>query len=102
MTPRISLVAYADRNPAFIFVAVPNQRGRYLRTDPCVIRVPCEVCGAAVGEPCHNGGEIRVYHVNTHYVRRKLADQRRRRGAPVKPRYRLVNGSPVLVNEGAP
>lgn len=101
MTPRISLVAYADRNPKFIFVEVPNERGRYLRTDTSVIMVECELCKAAVGEPCHNGQKDRKYHVSTHYARRQAAGRRTSHSRIVHPRYRMgKNGQYELVHEG--
>ena len=50
----IGLVAY-QVNPSMVFVRVPTERGRYLLTDRCVVEVPCEVCGAIVGEPCRRG-----------------------------------------------
>lgn len=53
VTPRVSLVAFEDRANRFIFVAIPDQRGRYLRTDRSVALVECPQCGAMVGEPCH-------------------------------------------------
>lgn len=50
----IGLVAYSV-NPSLVFVRVPTERGRYLLTDRCVVEVPCEVCGATIGEPCRRG-----------------------------------------------
>lgn len=100
MTPKISLVAYADRAPGFVFVAVPNERGRYLRTDTSVVLAACPLCEAAIGEPCHNGKKERRYSVNTHHLRRKLADRRSNRAGDVKPRYKLVAGDAQLVAEG--
>lgn len=77
MTPRIALVAYEDRKPEFIFVAVPNQVGRYVRTDKCVALVACPMCGATVGEPCLSkgepGSESAKYGAGTHYARRNRA-----------------------------
>ena len=68
--PSISLVAWEWRHPRFIFVRIPNERGRYLRTDRSVAVVPCDHCKATIGEPCkHNGN----YVGGTHYVRRKAA-----------------------------
>jgi hypothetical protein len=75
MTPRVSLVAFRDRDPAFIFVAVPNERGRYVRTDKSVIKVSCSLCNAMVGEPCRAAYFSKDIHYAgaTHYVRRKKA-----------------------------
>lgn len=72
MMPRISLVAYEDRNPAFLFVAVPNLRGRYVRTDKCVAFVGCPVCHSTVGEPCKAAGGD-GYGGTTHFKRRLAA-----------------------------
>lgn len=71
-TPRISLVAYADRDPAFIFVAVPDHRGRYVRTDRSVAFVACPMCHAAIGEPC-KGRNGDGYGGTTHAWRRDAA-----------------------------
>ena len=72
-TPRISLVAFDDRLNNFIFVAVPDERGRYLRTDRSVALVECPHCGALIGEPCHDGRRRR-YGGTTHVRRRSLAN----------------------------
>lgn len=72
VTPRISLVAFEDRNPQFIFVAVPNERGRYLRTDRSVAQVACPQCRAIAGEPCKTGSGD-GYSSTTHHVRRSGA-----------------------------
>jgi len=69
--PIISLIAFDDRSAKFIFVRVPNEFGRYLRTHPCVALVPCPYreCGATIGEPCkHKSG----YVAGTHALRRML------------------------------
>ena len=72
VTPKISLVAFEDRNPHFIFVAVPDARGRYLRTDRSVALVGCNQCGAMIGEPCKSrSGD--GYMGITHYVRRNAS-----------------------------
>ena len=72
VTPRISMVAYGDRNPDFIFVAIPDQRGRYLRTDRSVAFVECPFCHAAVGEPCRTHTQD-GYQGTTHAWRRDAA-----------------------------
>ena len=72
VTPRISLVAYEARDPAFIFVAIPDQRGRYVRTDRSVAFVDCMECGAVVGEPCQ-GRSGDGYGGATHVWRRVAA-----------------------------
>lgn len=80
--PIVSLIAWEDRPGRFIFVRIPNEYGRYLRTDPCVAHVPCpyESCGATVGEPCKHKGK---YHSATHAARRGDWDQRHR-GKPLR------------------
>jgi len=75
ITPRIALVAWEERTPGDnVFVAVPNERGRYVRTDRSVALVPCPVCGATVGEPCLRHGTPGTasakYGGGTHYARR--------------------------------
>lgn len=37
-----------------VFVRIPEQRGRWLLTEPCVISARCPRCLAAIGEPCRN------------------------------------------------
>ena len=74
VTPRISLVAWEDRIGQFIFVAVPDERGRYLRTDKSVALVQCPHCAAAIGEPCRGSyGRNTGYGATTHAVRRSRA-----------------------------
>ena len=74
MTPRISLVAFEARIGQFIFVAVPNERGRYLKTDKSVAIVACSQCRSAIGEPCKaNGGTEDGYATVTHVARRVAA-----------------------------
>lgn len=47
----IGLVAYGlDTSKAF--VRVPNERGRWMLTDRCVVEVDCPHCKAVAGEPC--------------------------------------------------
>jgi hypothetical protein len=69
MFPKISLVAFQDRQNHFIFVAVPNENGRYLRTDKSVAYTRCEMCKSTVGEPCKSS--TGKYTGSTHYVRRR-------------------------------
>lgn len=73
--PRVSLVAWEDRQNRFIFVAVPNERGRYLRTDRSVALVECPVCGSMQGEPCKTIDEG-VYVGATHYGRRNRCKEK--------------------------
>ena len=72
------LAYYVDRSK--VFVRVPNERGRWLLTDRCVVEVDCPYCEAISGEPCRgvtrdsNGKKVPHlpirYHVGTHYHRR--------------------------------
>lgn len=72
MIPKIHLVAFADRTNHFIFVGVPNERGRYLRTDRSVALTSCPLCGAMVGEPCHDGHRRRYSGTTCHARRSKV------------------------------
>jgi len=74
VTPRISLVAYEERVGGFVFVAIPNERGRYLRTDKSVVLVACPLCRAAIGEPCKtHSSTADGYGATTHANRRDRA-----------------------------
>jgi hypothetical protein len=74
VTPRISLVAYEERVGGFVFVAVPNERGRYVRTDKSVVLVECPMCHASVGEPCTlRASTPDGYTAGTHANRRDRA-----------------------------
>lgn len=65
MTPSIRLVAWEDRMNQFIFVAVPNERGRYIRTHKCVAFVACPACNSIPGQPCISPNSGR-YWAGTH------------------------------------
>jgi hypothetical protein len=78
IAPRIQLVAFEDRLQGFVFVAVPDERGRYLRTDRSVVLVACDHCRAVKGEPCKGR---QGYGGGTHVARRVAAG--RYRGEPV-------------------
>lgn len=85
VTPRVSMVAYCDREPGFIFVAVPNQRGRYIRTDAAVALVPCPHCKAQIGEPCLSRGSVSGtanarYCGDIHLMRKKEVLYGKRKG----------------------
>ena len=75
-SPAVKLVAYADKDPAFAFVGVPNEKGRYMRTARCVVEVCCPACKAAIGEPCisYEGN----YTVSVHCDRPTEATRARR------------------------
>lgn len=68
MLPSIKLVAWESRDPNRVFVAIPNERGRYLYTHRSVVLVACPYCKATVGEPCKNRGH---YNAGVHYHRPK-------------------------------
>lgn len=91
VTPRISLVAYADRDPDKVFVAIPNERARYVRTERCVVEVWCPACKSAIGEPCRNKTG---YTAGVHYKRRDLARRYQREAASkVEERIRHLDES---------
>ena len=128
ITPSIRLVAFEDRFPNFIFVAVPNERGRYVRTDRSVALVHCPACKAVPGEPCRryrwgmNCGLDRdpprpaepfTYVAGTHHTRRSAYNTiTGSRHVPVddvidppsipKPRFKLVKGRWRQVHVEAP
>lgn len=74
VTPSIKLVSYEDRVGGFIFVAVPDERGRYIRTDRSVALVACPQCRSIRGEPCKRS---QGYSVDTHTLRRTAAGKYR-------------------------
>ena len=100
-TSFISLVAFEARNPSKAFVRVPNESGRWVYTDRCVVEVHCPTCGAVIGEPCNNGRG--KYTAGTHYTRRNLWKWSRKHWAqdiavevlPPKPHIRLKVRSPL-------
>ena len=94
--PIVSLVAWEDRAANFIFVRIPTEYGRYLRTDRCVAHVPCpyKTCGATVGEPCMHNGK---YVGGTHAVRRDEYNGNTRRKTHLIPEKKdVIDG-----NDGA-
>lgn len=52
----------------FAFVRVPHERGRWLRTHPCVAWVRCAFCSSEPGVPCISR---RGYGADTHVHRRE-------------------------------
>ncbi len=85
VTPKVAMVAYCDREPGKIFVAVPNQRGRYIRTDAAVALVACPHCEAMIGEPCLSRGSVSgtpnaVYSGDIHLSRKKMVYYGQRKG----------------------
>jgi hypothetical protein len=93
MIPVVKMIAYESRDPLRVFVAVPNEKGRYVLTDRCVAFVACPHCGSAQYEPCrsHTGGSRALvdpkYTAQTHYDRRHAGTeairQLRRKDQPV-------------------
>lgn len=83
----IGIVAY-EALCNFVFVRVPNERGRWVLVAKCVAEVDCPICGAIAGEPCHNRktGPNRRYWVDTHHGRRMAAGRWKQRE---KPKLRL-------------
>lgn len=73
---RIGLVAYCALPPHLVFVRVPNEPGRWLLTDRCVVDVACPVCHMQAGEPCVSRPGSRRYGVGTHADRRDAAKRR--------------------------
>lgn len=77
MEPKINLVAYRDLGKGKqIFVMVPNEVNRWMKTELCVACQECKRCGALVGEPCFdlkkfNSYETKKYTGTVHYARRK-------------------------------
>lgn len=79
--PDIQLRAY-NCTPDKVFVRVPNERGRWVLTDRCVVEVTCPICGALKGVPCwrtytpargelHARRDGRYYWAGTHCDRRR-------------------------------
>lgn len=54
-TLNIGLVAY-QLDDAMVFVRVPNERGRWVLTERCVVEVDCPHCASVSGEPCQSAG----------------------------------------------
>lgn len=88
VTPSIKLVAFEDRPGGFIFVAIPDERGRYVRTDRSVALVACPLCKAIRGEPCKTGHRHEGYGGTTHAALRTAAGK-------YKGRQDDVTASPV-------
>ena len=94
MIPVIKMIAYESRDPDRIFVAVPDERGRYVLTDRSVAYVACPLCKSLQYEPCKGhstSGKGNRYAAGTHHQRRSAAASlvrldRTREGADVKPK----------------
>lgn len=92
--PSIKLVAFEDRVGGFIFVAIPDERGRYVRTDRSVALVACPLCKSIRGEPCKTGHKHEGYGGTTHAARRTAAGKYRGRQADVVESP--VTSTPIL------
>ena len=91
VTPSIKLVGYEDRVGGFVFVAVPDERGRYVRTDRSVALVPCPLCRSIKGEPCKLS---QGYSGGTHAARRTAAGKYKGRQDDVI--HSPVDRTPIL------
>lgn len=70
--PAISLIAY-DAQDGDVFVSVPNEQGRWVKTHPSVLNHECKICGALKGEPCFTvRHRFKAYTCGTHHTRRDL------------------------------
>jgi len=58
------ITAFEDRSGNFIFVKVPGEYGRYVRTNMSVALTACPACKSEIGEPCH--GQYDRYTGSTH------------------------------------
>jgi len=66
MEPKISLIAYKDLGQGKkIFVSIPNETNRWMKTDLSVAISKCKNCHAMVGEPCFT-----VKHFNDHKAKK--------------------------------
>jgi hypothetical protein len=66
---------------------VPDQRGRYMLVERCVVEVACDHCKSAIGEPCKSQ---HGYIIGTH-VKRRLA------WWVIKPRLRDMHEAHDLI-----
>lgn len=45
---------YCEGPEGKVFVRIPDERGRWVLTDKCVVTVACPACKSIAGEPCKN------------------------------------------------
>lgn len=83
-----AIKAYEDRNGGFIFVKVPGEYGRYVRTNHSVALVACPACGSGVCVPCV--GQYRRFTGSMH-VDRAVAAHRMLREIDVNVNSASVN-----------
>lgn len=79
-------IAYEDRAGNFIFVKVPGEYGRYVRTNWTVALSSCPACGSDAGVPCI--GQYKRYTGSTHADRHVAA-------------YQLLRDQGVNINSAA-
>jgi hypothetical protein len=60
----VKIHAFEDRQGQFIFVKIPDEYGRYVRTRVAVVLSDCPACKAALGEPCR--GQYNRYTGSIH------------------------------------
>lgn len=79
--PKISLVAYLAEG--WVFVGVPGELGRYVKTHPCVVDTFCPYCESVAGEPCKRIDPRKKtfgnYIASTHHLRRAEHQMEKRR-----------------------
>lgn len=78
LSQRAHVVAYQDRDPAWIFVPDTFNRGRYCRVPYWFAFTTCEHCGALEGQPCvsDKGGKSYTGVDRSHTLRRAQANRR--------------------------
>jgi hypothetical protein len=69
------VVAYADRMSGFVFVKVPGEYGRYVRTSRIVTVAGCPACGSNINVPCK--GQYDRYTGSIHADRMRAANSER-------------------------
>lgn len=69
-------IAYLDRQGHFIFVKVPDEYGRYVRTRALVAYAACPACGSIEGVPCV--GQYGRYTGSIHADRMNAANKLQR------------------------
>lgn len=77
---RVHVVAFADRDPKWIFVPDTHNRGRYCRVPYWFAFTSCDHCGALEGQPCvsHQFGRTYTGVDASHVMRRHSAKRDRR------------------------
>jgi hypothetical protein len=81
--------AFEDRSGGFIFVKVPNEHGRYVRTNHSVAVAGCPTCGSGACVPCV--GQYKRYTGSVH-VDRIVKAQDLLRAAGININSTNVNG----------